>query len=358
VLKSQAGTPTKRYWSILGHTLAEDDGAGNITSEYVFFDGDLVTRIDLANNSAHYYLADHLKSTSMVVTAAGAIEEESDYSGFGTEFALSSGANRYKFEGNETDLESQLGYFGPRYYASMLGRFTSADWSAKPAPVPYAELRDPQSLNLYSISRNRPTVIRDDGHEDIAGGDHPTVTTNPDGSKTSTETVTTTDSKLVSLGNGNWEVQVTTTTTTYSATFDVYNNLMPDTATQESNYTVQNFVGGVAQGPPEKIPGAGKLPLNPRDPEVARLQEAASTFLNRKVGDDLKNASEAAPGGASKPLKIFGEIANFFNVTYMTVVGWGHTIAGAECGCDPRDLPPGPGITVEPGDPPKQPPPK
>ncbi|HTD21029.1 MAG TPA: RHS repeat-associated core domain-containing protein [Terriglobales bacterium] len=357
VLKSQGGTPSKRYWSMFGHTLAEGDGAGNISSEYVFFDGDLVARIDLANNSAHYYLSDHLKSTSIVVTAAGTIEEESDYSGFGTEFSLTSGANRYKFEGNETDTESQLDYFGPRYYASMLGRFTSADWSEKPVPVPYAEFRDPQSLNLYSISRNRPTVMRDDGHEDIAGGDHPTVTTNPDGSKTSTETVKTTEiTKPVSLGNGNWQTQVITTTTTYSATFDAYNNLMPGTATQEQNFTVQNFVNGQAQGPAENVPGPGKQPLNPRDPEVAVLQKAAATFFNRSVGDDLNKASDVA-GPAGKVMKPVGAIANFFNVTYMTLVAWGHTIAAAECNCDPRDLPPGPGITVVPDDQ-QQPPPK
>jgi len=34
-----------------------------------------------------------------------------------------------------------------------------------PVPVPYANLADPQSLNLYSYAGNRPTVIVDDGHD-------------------------------------------------------------------------------------------------------------------------------------------------------------------------------------------------
>jgi hypothetical protein len=42
----------------------------------------------------------------------------------------------------------------------------SPDWAAKPATVPYAEFGDPQSLNLYSYTRNSPIVRVDgDGHD-------------------------------------------------------------------------------------------------------------------------------------------------------------------------------------------------
>ncbi len=41
----------------------------------------------------------------------------------------------------------------------------SPDWSAKEDPVPYAQLDDPQSLNLYSYVRNNPLSKADpDGH--------------------------------------------------------------------------------------------------------------------------------------------------------------------------------------------------
>ena len=47
-----------------------------------------------------------------------------------------------------------------------MGRFLTADWSAIPAPVPYAEFGDPQSLNMYGYARNNPLGIVDtDGHE-------------------------------------------------------------------------------------------------------------------------------------------------------------------------------------------------
>ena len=46
-----------------------------------------------------------------------------------------------------------------------MGRFMSPDWSAAPEGVPYANLDDPQSLNLYAYTRNNPVTLTDpDGH--------------------------------------------------------------------------------------------------------------------------------------------------------------------------------------------------
>jgi RHS repeat-associated protein len=60
-----------------------------------------------------------------------------------------------------------LDYFGARYFSSAQGRFTSPDWSEKPQPIPYADLKDPQTLNLYAYVRNNPLSRRDfDGHCD------------------------------------------------------------------------------------------------------------------------------------------------------------------------------------------------
>lgn len=65
---------------------------------------------------------------------------------------------------NETGLD----YFGARYFSGAQGRFTSPDWSAVPQPVPYADLADPQTLNLYSYVWNNPLLRIDlDGHRDL-----------------------------------------------------------------------------------------------------------------------------------------------------------------------------------------------
>jgi RHS repeat-associated protein len=53
------------------------------------------------------------------------------------------------FTGKERDAESGNDYFGARYYASSMGRFLSPDWSASPVGIPYGDLENPQSLNLY-----------------------------------------------------------------------------------------------------------------------------------------------------------------------------------------------------------------
>ena len=69
------------------------------------------------------------------------------------------------FTGKERDAESGLDYFGARYFSGGMGRFTSPDWLASPAPVPYGDFSDPQTLNLFSYARNNPLSLVDpDGH--------------------------------------------------------------------------------------------------------------------------------------------------------------------------------------------------
>jgi RHS repeat-associated protein len=77
---------------------------------------------------------------------------------------------RSRSTGKERDTESGNDYFMARYYSSSMGRFMSPDWSAKEDPVPYAQLADPQSLNLYSYVRNNPMDRVDpDGHWTCTG---------------------------------------------------------------------------------------------------------------------------------------------------------------------------------------------
>jgi len=70
--------------------------------------------------------------------------------------------------GKERDAESGNDYFMARYYSSSMGRFMSPDYDADdedPEPVPYANLEDPQSLNLYSYVGNNPLSKTDsNGH--------------------------------------------------------------------------------------------------------------------------------------------------------------------------------------------------
>jgi RHS repeat-associated protein len=157
------------YWYMTPGVVAESDLAGTLKSEYVFFDGERVARRDGATGTGgvFYYFSDHLKTASVITDSSGVIKAESDYYPWGGELQfVNNDSNDYKFTGKKRDVETGLDYFGARYYSNGLGRWVSADWSAAPVPVPYANFGDPQSLNLYGYVRNIPTTGMDaDGHE-------------------------------------------------------------------------------------------------------------------------------------------------------------------------------------------------
>lgn len=71
----------------------------------------------------------------------------------------------YKFEGKERDAETQNDDFDAREYSWRFGRWLSSDWSAVPVAVPYANLTNPQTLNLYAMVHDDPESFADlDGH--------------------------------------------------------------------------------------------------------------------------------------------------------------------------------------------------
>jgi RHS repeat-associated protein len=148
-----------------GEVLDETDLKGNLTSEYVYFNGRRIARRN-ASGSVYYYAGDFLGSARAMVTSSGAKCYDADFYPFGGERDLTNTCpQNYKFTGKERDTETGNDYFGARYYASNFGRFLSPDWSAIPAPVPYANLTNPQTLNLYAIVRDNPETFADlDGH--------------------------------------------------------------------------------------------------------------------------------------------------------------------------------------------------
>jgi RHS repeat-associated protein len=83
-----------------------------------------------------------------------------------------------RFTAKERDPENNLDYFGARYYSGAQGRFTSPDEFTggamdpatgrqvqQPGPLPYADIRYPQSLNKYAYVMGNPLQWTDpDGH--------------------------------------------------------------------------------------------------------------------------------------------------------------------------------------------------
>ncbi|HXO00272.1 MAG TPA: RHS repeat-associated core domain-containing protein [Candidatus Acidoferrales bacterium] len=153
----------KLYWYGTGSDpLMETDLSGNLTDEYIFFGGKRIARRDSSGNIV-YYAADHLGTSRVVASSAGAILDQSDFYPFGGERVLSaSSGNTYKFTSKERDTESNLDNFGARYDSSILGRFMSPD--PKPAS---AHAVNPQSWNRYVYTLNNPMKYVDPNGLDI-----------------------------------------------------------------------------------------------------------------------------------------------------------------------------------------------
>ncbi|HET7108345.1 MAG TPA: RHS repeat-associated core domain-containing protein [Candidatus Acidoferrum sp.] len=157
----------KIYWYGAGsEVLDESDASGNITDEYVFFGGKRVAHRVVSNGAIYYYAQDLLGSSRVITTATGSVCYEADFLPFGGEHAITNTCpQNYKFTGKERDSETGNDDFGARYYSSSLGRWLSPDWSSVPVPVPYANLSNPQTLNLYSMVADDPETFADlDGH--------------------------------------------------------------------------------------------------------------------------------------------------------------------------------------------------
>jgi len=166
---SNAGCTTGTlYWMGMGNDpLQESDFAGNATEDYIFFNGTRVARRDSSGGAVHYYVADHLGSTDVVTSSAGAIQKESDYYPYAGEIVISgSDINNYKFASKERDSESNLDYFGARHYANAYGRFMQPDPIS--VSVPRAAMADnPQRWNAYKYGVNNPLRFTDvDGRFD------------------------------------------------------------------------------------------------------------------------------------------------------------------------------------------------
>ena len=159
----------KLYWYGMGSDpLDETDATGSTDNaafnEYIFFNGKRIARRD-SSNTVNYYFADHLGTARIVTSSVGAVLDDSDFYPFGGErTVVSSSGNSYKFTGKERDAESGLDYFGARYYASTMGRFSSTD----PKGLGLRHLLNPQKLNKYSYVLNNPLSLFDpNGMEEI-----------------------------------------------------------------------------------------------------------------------------------------------------------------------------------------------
>jgi RHS repeat-associated protein len=156
----------KLYWyGSGGDILAETDASGNTTAEYIFFGGKRIAMLPAGGNPI-YYVEDLLGTSRVITTNTGVVCYDADFYPFGGERAYANSCSQnYKFEGKERDTETGNDDFGARYYSNRFARWLSSDWSSVPVPIPYANLSNPQTLNLYAMVSDDPESFADlDGH--------------------------------------------------------------------------------------------------------------------------------------------------------------------------------------------------
>lgn len=116
-----------------------------------------------ATPAIRYYHQDHLGSTNLLTDALGNLREEVAYYPYGhprwIHRRASLESEPYKFSQKEIDEETGLQYFEARYLDGALARFLSVDPVLRQAlQRPFEE---PQRLNAYSYSLNRPLIYQD-----------------------------------------------------------------------------------------------------------------------------------------------------------------------------------------------------
>jgi RHS repeat-associated protein len=150
-------------YDLAGHAVAELNSGTWDRSEVYAAGRHLAT---YAGSTTYFPHVDWLGTERVRTNTAGNIVETCARLPFGDgQSCTGSDVSPLHFTSKQRDTESNLDYFGARYYSSGIGRFITPDWAVKPAAVPYAILPDPQTLNLYGYVRNNPLSHADvDGH--------------------------------------------------------------------------------------------------------------------------------------------------------------------------------------------------
>jgi RHS repeat-associated protein len=119
-----------------------------------------------SDNMTNYYHGDHLGSSRLMTSVNGYPVWQATFLPFGQEWTPEASGppspNHFKFTGKERDTESNLDFFGARYFTSNNGRFMSPD-----APFVDQHVDDAQSWNLYAYARNNPLIYIDPTGEAI-----------------------------------------------------------------------------------------------------------------------------------------------------------------------------------------------
>jgi RHS repeat-associated protein len=122
---------------------------GTATS-YFFRDDERIAKE--TSGDMEWYLSDHLGSTTLLINESGLEVERTEYYPYGE--VQSGGLEKYGFTGQENDADTELMYYGARYYSPEYRVFVQPD-------TMLPDLYNPQALNRYSYTLNNPVKYND-----------------------------------------------------------------------------------------------------------------------------------------------------------------------------------------------------
>ena len=125
VKKIVNGTTMIFHYNLGGQIIAESDGAGTITAEYVYLNGNPLAKIE--GTAVYYYHTDNLGTPQKITDGTGAVVWSADYKPFGeVTITMNTITNNLRFPGQYYDAESALNYNLMRDY-NVIGRYIEAD---------------------------------------------------------------------------------------------------------------------------------------------------------------------------------------------------------------------------------------
>jgi len=156
---SVGSTGTYYVYSFDGKLLSEYNGLGECLRDYIYLGDRLLAEYQPQTGQIYYYTSDQVNSTRVVTDQNGVRVFAATYDPYGgiQKIWENSYMPAMKFSGKERDSESNLDYFGARYYGNYYYRWLSPD----PVINRDAALSNPQLWNLYAFCRNNPVTYWD-----------------------------------------------------------------------------------------------------------------------------------------------------------------------------------------------------
>jgi len=152
-------------YSFDGKLLQVYDVYGHLLKDYICMGDRLIAEYDYVGSRYLYYTPDQINTTRVVTDGVGNVVYSAVHDPYGgiQQNPVSTYDPQLKFSGKERDAESQLDYFGARYYDRSQYRFISVDPICSSSHCPFSS----QNWNLYSYCRSNPISYLDPDGRDV-----------------------------------------------------------------------------------------------------------------------------------------------------------------------------------------------